>query len=257
MVQPHQLHRMSSSCRSTRRNKSRWWPVLNCYSLDISIIICIITLCIFNYKDCTFALHKTHQGIRKTWENSLDGRKESILLSHGLCPTDPRMFYFSVSIMAKQTRQSLRYFVRLGFLGDLLQMTAGLAPAWQSGVLACVPWSNCQRLGKTLSGRLTNRKANSRPDNDTLSLSSQGALADPGSRYGLYFLTNQVTWGQICTRLGDPLGVRSVISSSCHYKLSCSWFIHEHAPFLITTCAALYCEFRDTPVIPSTIKFLL
>lgn len=43
--------------------------------------------------------------------------------------------------------------------------------SWQSRGLACVSRSNCHRLNKTLSGTLTNPKANCRPDKDKRSFS--------------------------------------------------------------------------------------
>lgn len=42
---------------------------------------------------------------------------------------------------------------------------------WHSRGLACVTQSNCRRLDKTLSGTLTNPKANCRSDKDRLSFS--------------------------------------------------------------------------------------
>lgn len=53
-----------------------------------------------------------------------------------------------------------------GFASD----DSGLS-SWQSRGLACVTRSNCRRLDKTLSGTLTNPKANCRPDKDKLSFS--------------------------------------------------------------------------------------
>lgn len=62
--------------------------------------------------------------------NQPPGRKKSILLSHGLCPTDPRMFYFSCKINCEHNGKTnhstsvLYYEARIS--GDLLQVTAGL-----------------------------------------------------------------------------------------------------------------------------------
>lgn len=113
-------------------------------------------------------------------------------------------------------KQSVLFLLRgdfWGFASDDSRLSS-----WQSRGLACVNQSNCRRLDKTLSGTLTNPKANCRPDKDKLSfsfLSGSSSRAKftassliPGQSdcmrtevwwvSGMAVLSCAVTWGHKC-----------------------------------------------------------